>query len=151
MSNVRVRFCFDLTQSYHILFLQFRNNQWMEWISSQAFRSLIFLPVTNSKYSIEKKLLHYKSDLKHESMENIRTQLLFARKVWERSHRDLREISQLKLPIAKVWFLERSLNSRQKQWESVATAAERLMINFIAQMSGTPSGALTPLTYSLIF
>ena len=148
MSNVRVRFCFDLTQSYHILFLQFRNNQWMEWISSQAFRSLIFLPVTNSKYSIEKKLLHYKSDLKHESMENMRTQLLFARENFER---DLTEISQWKLPNAKVWFLERSLNSRQKQWESVAMTAERLMINFIAQMSGTPSGALTPLTFSLIF
>ena len=63
----------------------------------------------------------------------------------------LREISQWKLPNSKVWFLERSLNSRQKQWESVAMTAERLMINFIAQMSGTPSGALTPLTFSLIF
>ena len=141
MSNVRVRFCFDLTQSYHILFLQFRNNQWMEWISSQAFRSLIFLPVTNSKYSIEKKLLHYKYDLKHESMENIRTQLLFARENFER---DLTEISQWKLPNAKVWFLERSLNSRQKQWESVATAAERLMIQLYYSDVRNPQWSIDP-------
>ena len=141
MSTIRVRFCFDLTQSYHILFLQFRNNQWMEWISSQAFRSLIFLPVTNSKYSIEKKLLHYKYDLKHESMENIRTQLLFARENFER---DLTEISQWKLPNAKVWFLERSLNSRQKQWESVATAAERLMIQLYNSDVRNPQWSIDP-------
>ena len=65
-------------------------NEWNEFLqkSMMAFRSLIFLPVTNSKYLIERMLLHYKSDLKQESMENIRTQLpeKSLRVISQRSH-----------------------------------------------------------------
>ena len=144
MSNVKVRFCFIWHN--HI---QFRNNQWMEWISSEVYdgiQKLDFSPGDEFKISYWENVVALQ--IWPQAGINGKHKDSIAREKFEG---DLTEISQWKLPNAEVWFLERSLNSRQKQWESVALTAERLMINFIVQMSEAPSGALTPLTNSLIF
>ena len=98
----------------------------MEWISSEVYdgiQKLDFSPGDEFKISYWENVVALQ--IWPQAGINGKHKDSIAREKFEG---DLTEISQWKLPNAEVWFLERSLNSRQKQWESVATTAEILMI-----------------------